>query len=185
MTCAYVPCRVCGWPLRLTSINSGYTHPGKWFYGLDATNPECRAHVAALMRHLTQELGFRFLKLDFLHVASMTARRHDATQTRAQAFQMALATLREGAGHDAFILGCSCPVGAAVGWVDAMRVSADTSHHWHAFPVPWDRTNLPAGANMFRNVLVRQIMHGVAGCLLLLVLDLLCWRALLCMQGDR
>jgi hypothetical protein len=33
-------------------------------------------------------------------------------------------------------------------------------HSWHGFPIPWDKTNLPAGANMFRNVLVRQFMHG-------------------------
>jgi len=153
--------RVCRWPLCLTSVNSGLTHPGKWFYALDATKAECRQHVASLMRHLTDDLGFRFLKLDFLHVASALGQRHDLTKTRAQALQVALATLRQGAGEQTFILGCSCPLGAAIGWVDAMRISADTSHHWHAFPVPWDRTNLPSGANMFRNVLVRQTMHGL------------------------
>ena len=91
---------------------------------LDATNPACRAHVAATIQHLRRELGFRFLKLDFLHVSAGLAHRHDPTRTRAQALQLALRTLREGAGDDTFILGCSCPLGAAIGWVDAMRISA-------------------------------------------------------------
>jgi len=149
-----------GYSLRLCAVNSGLTHPGKWFYGLDATNPACCAHVASVVRHLSHELGFRFLKLDFLHVSAALAQRHDPTRTRAQALQLALRTLREGAGEDVFILGCSCPLGAAVGWVDSMRISADTSHDWQGFPIPWDKTNLPGGANMFRNVLVRQVLHG-------------------------
>ena len=152
--------RLAGYPLSMEAVNSGLTHPGKWFYGLDATNPQCRTHVADILRHLAREIGFKFLKLDFLHVAAAAAERHDPTRTRAQALQLALRTLREGAGEDCFILGCSCPLGAAVGWVDAMRVSADTSHEWFGYPIPWDKTNLPGGGNMFRNVLVRQVMHG-------------------------
>jgi alpha-galactosidase len=93
-------------------------------------------------------------------VSAGLARRHDPSRTRAQALQLALRTLREGAGEDTFILGCSCPLGAGIGWVDAMRISADTSHAWYGFPIPWDKTNLPGGANMFRNVLVRQVLHG-------------------------
>lgn len=27
---------------RLSAANSGFTHPGKWFYGLDVTHPGCR-----------------------------------------------------------------------------------------------------------------------------------------------
>lgn len=140
------------------AANTGFTHPGKFFYGLDATHPECRAHVTGLIRRLVTEYGFSFLKTDFLHAAALPGRRYDPTATRAQAMHMALAAVREGAGN-AFVMGCSCPLGAAVGLVDGMRVSADTAAHWHAFPVWWDKTNLPAGMNMVRNSMVRQAMH--------------------------
>mmetsp|Transcript_12883 Transcript_12883/g.45287 ORF Transcript_12883/g.45287 Transcript_12883/m.45287 type:complete len:110 (+) Transcript_12883:2080-2409(+) len=68
-------------------------------------------------------------------------------------------------------------MGAAVGWVDAMRVSADTNLSWKPvltrsprclesdseaqWPIWWDKTNLPSGRNMMRNSLVRHPMHGV------------------------
>jgi hypothetical protein len=39
-------------------------------------------------------------------VSAALAERHDPTRTRAQALQLALKTLREGAGETTFILGC-------------------------------------------------------------------------------
>ncbi|EKX50121.1 hypothetical protein GUITHDRAFT_67122 [Guillardia theta CCMP2712] len=151
------------WVLRADSAaNSGFTHPGKWFYGLDATNPECRAHVKSFIQEFVQQHGIKFLKLDFLHAAALPALHFDPALTRAQVFQLALQTLREAVG-DAFFLACSCPMGAAVGWVDAMRVSADTNLSWKPaqWPIWWDKTNLPSGRNMMRNSLVRHPMHGV------------------------
>jgi hypothetical protein len=43
-----------------------------------------------------------------------TAKRYDPTVTRAQAMQMALRLLRDSIGEESFLMGCSCPVGAAV-----------------------------------------------------------------------
>ena len=34
------------------------------------------------------------------------------------------------AGDDAFLLGCGCPLGPAVGVVDAMRIGADVTPYW-------------------------------------------------------
>ena len=31
--------------LWASAVNSGYTHPGKWFYVLDVTHPEVQAHL--------------------------------------------------------------------------------------------------------------------------------------------
>ena len=45
--------------------------------------------------------------------------------------------MREAAGEDVTLLGCGCPLGAAVGHVDAMRASADAGPSWlPALPLP-------------------------------------------------
>jgi len=139
--------------------NSGFTWPGKWFCGLDVTNPECRTHVSKIIAAMVHEHGFSFLKMDFLHAAALPALRHDPTVTRAQAMQMALRTIREACGERAFFMGCSCPIGSAVGWVDALRISADTAESWEAWPVPWDKTNAPSARNAARNTMARQVLH--------------------------
>ncbi len=41
-----------------------------------------------------------------------------------------LEAIRAGAGDDAFILGCGCPIGQAVGVVDGMRIGPDVSPFW-------------------------------------------------------
>jgi len=42
--------------------------------------------------------------------------------------------VRRGAGEDAFILGCGCPLGAVVGLVDAMRIGPDVAPSWEVGP---------------------------------------------------
>jgi hypothetical protein len=41
-----------------------------------------------------------------------------------------LEAIRAGAGDDAFILGCGCPIGQAIGVVDGMRIGPDVSPFW-------------------------------------------------------
>jgi alpha-galactosidase len=147
--------------------NSGF--PGKFFYGMDATKPKVLEHVTESIRRAVHEWGFPFIKLDFLyacilrdHTGKRAANnRMDSTMTRAQAFGQALRVIREAAGPDTFILGCGCPVGPAVGWADAMRVSADAGPTWYpTAPFRKDKNNLPCGRNMVRNSLARISFHN-------------------------
>lgn len=148
---------------------------GKFFYGLDATNPQVRQHVAKAIGRAVHEWGFKVLKIDFLYAACLEGNgKYDLTITRAQAMHLALSTIREAAGPDVFLIGCGCPVATGIGYVDGMRVSADTGPSWYpALPLPWwDHSTLPALRAMIRNSLSRapyghRWWHNDPDCLLL------------------
>ena len=73
---------------------------------------------------------------------------------------LALQTLREAAGDKAFIIGCGCPLGPAIGFIDGMRISADTGPTWKPkFPLPWwDWSTLPCLFAMIRNSMTRMVL---------------------------
>lgn len=148
---------------------------GKFFYGLDATNPEVRKHVYDLIHRAVHEWGFNVLKLDFLYSSCLPGNgKYDITMSRAEAFYLGLRTIREAAGNDTFIIGCGCPLGSAIGFADGMRVSCDTGPTWvPEFPLPhWDNGTLPALRGMLRNTLSRSVLghrwwHNDPDCVLL------------------
>jgi alpha-galactosidase len=148
---------------------------GKFFYGLDATNPKVRAHAFEAVRRAVHDWGFQVLKIDFLYAACLEGNgKYDLSMTRAQAMHLALQTIRDAAGPDIFLIGCGCPIGTGIGYVDGMRISADTGPTWYpALPLPWwDHGTLPALRAMIRNSLTRAPMghrwwHNDPDCLLL------------------
>lgn len=97
---------------------------------LDTTHPAVIEHLAGVARTIGQEWGYAIQKLDFLYAAALPGVRHDPVATRAQALRRGLDAVRAGAGTDAFLLGCGCPLGPAVGVVDAMRIGADVTPSW-------------------------------------------------------
>ena len=146
---------------------------GKWFYGLDGSNPEVIAYVTKIVRRATEEWGFEVLKLDFLYSCCLKGRRHDMSMTRAQVYNQCMRCIRDAAG-DAFIIGCGAPMIPSIGFVDGMRISADTSSTYKPlFPLPWwDETNLPCLRSMIRNTVTRagfshRFWHNDPDCLLL------------------
>lgn len=148
---------------------------GKFFFGLDATNPHVRQYVHESIRRAVHDWGFQVLKIDFLYAACLEGNgKYDMSMSRAQAMHLALQTIREAAGPDVFLIGCGCPIGAAIGYVDGMRISADTGPTWYpALPLPWwDQSTLPALRAMIRNSMSRapfghRWWHNDPDCLLL------------------
>lgn len=148
---------------------------GKFFYGLDATNPEVRKHVYDAISRAVHEWGFNVLKLDFLYASCLAGNgKYDITMSRAEAFYLGLRTIRAAAGDETFIIGCGCPLGSAIGFVDGMRVSCDTGPTWvPEFPLPhWDNGTLPSLRGMLRNTLSRSVLghrwwHNDPDCVLL------------------
>ena len=65
-----------------------------------------------------------------VYAAALPGRRHDPSATGAAALRRGLEIIREEAGESAYLLGCGCPLGPAVGVVDAMRVSPDVDINW-------------------------------------------------------
>jgi alpha-galactosidase len=102
----------------------------KYAYALDPSNPAFRAHLRHLFAKLTRDFGYSYLKLDFLYAAAAPGRRHDSNLTRGETLRHGLEAIRQGAGDDAFILGCGCPLGQAIGVVDGMRIGPDVSPFW-------------------------------------------------------
>ena len=134
---------------------------GKFFYGLDATNPQVREHVFNSVRRAVHDWGFRVLKIDFLYAACLEGNgKYDMSMSRAEAMHRALQTIREAAGSNVFLIGCGCPMATGIGYIDGMRVSADTGPTWYPeLPLPWwDNGTLPSLRGMIRNSMSRAPM---------------------------
>src|SRR5262245_59448718 len=154
------------WLLRAPSgLLHGLLHPDwtreGFVYALDPSRDEVQRHLMRLAAALVG-MGFSYLKLDFLYVVAMQALAHDPRTSRAGRLRRGLAALREGAGEETFLLGCGCPLGAAVGWVDGMRIGPDVAPSWDVaagLRIPGLVSTLPSVANALRNVLARAWMH--------------------------
>jgi alpha-galactosidase len=130
-------------------------------YALDTTHPDVLAWLVELARTAVQQWGYRVLKLDFLYAAALPGVRHDPDATRAHALRRGQQAIRDGAGEEAFLLGCGCPLGPAVGLVDGMRIGPDVAPFWTNWISRWllrDRHGV-ATKNAVRNILTRAFMH--------------------------
>jgi alpha-galactosidase len=121
-----------GEPLRSAYNPSWTTDDDKFAYALDPSHPEFAAHLERLFARMVAEFGYDYLKLDFLYAAAAEGIRHDPALTRAETLRAGLDAIRRGAGERAFILGCGCPLGPAVGVVDGMRIGPDVAPYWGA-----------------------------------------------------
>src|ERR1700722_8337198 len=126
----FVRHELTGEPVRAGHNANWTTSDDKFAYALDPSNPAFVAHLRHLFARLTGDFGFSYLKLDFLYAAAAPGRRHDPNLTRGETLRHGLEAIRAGAGDDAFILGCGCPIGQAIGVVDGMRIGPDVSPFW-------------------------------------------------------
>lgn len=100
---------------------------------LDCTAPAGEAWLRHVIETVVREWGYRYLKLDALLFAAAPADQvcYSAPGTTALAhLRRGLEIIRDAAGGEAFLLGCTCYFGAAIGLVDAMRVGPDTAASW-------------------------------------------------------
>ena len=134
---------------------------GRPAYALDTTHPGVLEWLSELARTLVHQWGYRVLKLDFLYAAALPGVRFDAGATRAQALRRGLQAIRDGAGDGAFLLGCGCPLGPAVGLVDGMRIGADVAPFWSNWLSrgPLRGRHGVATQHAIRNTLTRAFMH--------------------------
>jgi alpha-galactosidase len=144
---------------------AGLVHPmwtkTGWVYALDASRADVRQHLRRTHAAIA-ELGFVYQKLDFLYVAAMQADAADPGRTRAERLRLGLDAIRAGAGEESFLLGCGCPIGAAIGVFDGMRIGPDVAPHWHPepeLPVPGIEQALPSTRSAIRSVYARAFMH--------------------------
>jgi Melibiase len=164
------------WILRnQTGVPANSSYCGKFFYGLDATNPAVLSHAFRAVQRAVQEYRNQVLKIDFLYAACLEGPKYDPTISRAAAMRRALQTIRDAAGPSVFLIGCGCPLASGIGLVDGMRISADTGPAWYPeWPLPWwdHHSTLPCLRSMVRNSMSRAPLghvwwHNDPDCLLL------------------
>ena len=111
----------------------------------DYSHPGARAHIADCIRNMKEHWGIRYFKVDFMryglkndilarHPDVKGIKAHDPTITGVERFRLAMQTMREAMGPDAYFLGCSAVFGPAIGFVDGMRTGNDIHPRYAAFP---------------------------------------------------
>jgi alpha-galactosidase len=145
-----------GGPLRAAYVPDWITDEDKFAYALDPSNPSFSADLELLFETIVHDFGYDYLKLDFLFAAAAEGIRYDNGLTRAEALRRGLEAIRRGAGENAFILGCGCPLGPAVGIVDGMRIGPDVAPCWG---VGAGRPGEPGTALALDAIMARSFMH--------------------------
>ncbi|HLX36755.1 MAG TPA: glycoside hydrolase family 36 protein, partial [Candidatus Binataceae bacterium] len=143
-------------PLRAAYNPNWTSSEDKYAYALDPGHPAFVEHLERLFRRLVDDFGYEYLKLDFLYAGAAEGIRHDNSITRAQALRHGLQSIRRGAGERAFILGCGCLLGPAVGIVDGMRIGPDVAPFWGASS---GENGEPGTAVAIDAILARSFMH--------------------------
>ncbi|MFP4536620.1 MAG: glycoside hydrolase family 36 protein [Spirochaetaceae bacterium] len=139
--------------------------PGKYYYGLDITNPRFEEHLRKVIRTVVGEWGFPYLKCDFLFGGCLRGgTHHDLSLSRAEVLRRGMEIVREEAeansDEEVFLVGCGMPLTAGIGTVDAMRVGPDTGGYWIEKKGKLLRTGAMVGVrNSLRNSVVRGAMH--------------------------
>jgi len=145
-------------------VNAGFTSWGVFATALDITKPAAMHYVQEVIHTAVKKWGYPYLKLDFLYAASLPGHYNDSTKTRAQVLRQGLQTIREIAGQDTYLLGCGCPIGSAIGIVDAMRIGPDVDERWNpshqGIEFFFDKEpDLPSVRNSIHNIITRAFTH--------------------------
>jgi alpha-galactosidase len=130
------------------------------FYALDITHPEVLAYLKEVFSVIKNKWGFDYIKLDFMYAAPLPGVRYNQTMTRAEVMKMGNEFIRKEVGKETALLGCGMPIGQAIGYMDAMRVSCDVAPYWK---VKFTERLLNSDSNLetrgaLRNSLVRTFM---------------------------
>ncbi|MFW5776529.1 MAG: glycoside hydrolase family 36 protein [Spirochaetota bacterium] len=139
--------------------------PGRYYYGLDITNPRFEEYVRRVIRTVVGEWGFAYLKCDFLFGGCLRGgTHHNLELSRAQVLRQGMQLIRQVAekhtSDEVLIVGCGMPLTTGIGTVDAMRVGPDTGGYWIERTGRLLRTGAMVGVrNSIRNSLVRGQMH--------------------------
>jgi len=132
----------------------GKPHESRWGgTALDMTHAGARQYLRQEVHRIVHEWGYRYLKMDGLcsgagvrHVYVNDAYKEDALgdgvfqdpdKTNIEVFRSGLKLIREAAGPETYILGCTVAqnmraYGGGMGLVDAMRVGPDNNWQWRS-----------------------------------------------------
>lgn len=128
---------------------------------LDLTHPGAADWLHETFAALAED-GFDYFKVDFMFAGLRHGRRHDPRVSPVAAYRRAMAILRGAIGPRRFLLGCGAPIGASLGYVDAMRVSEDVKEDWAPGALlGWlgAGCGVPSASGAIRNTMTRSFLH--------------------------
>lgn len=100
-------------------------HQGQAQLILDVTHPAARDWLAKLVKTITNDWGYDFIKTDFVEWTILAQHQfHDRSLTKAQAYRLGDYVMRDAMGKDRHFLDCG-PGNEAVGLIDSMRIGLD------------------------------------------------------------
>jgi alpha-galactosidase len=135
---------------------------GRFYYGLDITNPRFEEYLRRVIHTIVHEWGFSFLKLDFLFAACLRGgTHHDLRLSRSEILKKGLSIIREEAGQNVILDGCGMPITCGIGMVDSARIGPDTAPYWKRLSDFFFNSGSMLGVrNSTRNILVRSCMNN-------------------------
>jgi len=96
---------------------------------LDLSNPEVLDWVHQVFTKITQEWGYRWIKMDFAYLALFPETLHDPEKTASEAFHDAMAVIRDAIGPETFFLTISA-MGLCMDTADGSRLTLDNEPDW-------------------------------------------------------
>ena len=104
------------------------------YYILDTTHPAAFDYLRRVFRTWRRDWGCEYFKTDFMHFGAEhgpnRALWHTPGLSRIEIWRRAAEMIRAEIGPEAIWLGCGCPLWAAVGLVDGVRIGRDVGVEW-------------------------------------------------------
>ncbi len=130
------------------------------YYGLDVSHPEVLQWLSDLFSQIVQ-MGYRYIKLDFLAAALLEGKRHNPQITRAEAVRRAIETIRQAVGEDVFIVCAGGGFMLGIGVFDSQRIGGDVAPYWLAIYQPLIRDrSMPSTRNALIYLFTRTFLSG-------------------------
>ncbi|MGC9174083.1 glycoside hydrolase family 36 protein [Athalassotoga sp.] len=128
-----------------------YENWNKKIYAIDLSNDEAIEWLKNLFSTL-KSYGYEFFKIDFLF-AGMVPGKRKSNLSPVESYTRGMKAIAEAVG-ESHILGCGAPLLPSIGYVDSMRIGADTAPEWGGMDI-----GTPSAKYSIRNALTRNFMN--------------------------
>ncbi|MGC8819246.1 MAG: glycoside hydrolase family 36 protein [Athalassotoga sp.] len=128
-----------------------YENWNKKIYAIDLSNDEAIEWLKNLFSTL-KGYGYEFFKIDFLF-AGMVPGKRKSNLSPVESYTRGMKAIAEAVG-ESHILGCGAPLLPSIGYVDSMRIGADTAPEWGGMDI-----GTPSAKYSIRNALTRNFMN--------------------------
>jgi hypothetical protein len=97
----------------------------KKVYGLDITHPGSGGWLRDLLKKISHDWGYEFIKIDFVEWTLLSAEHYyNPTLSQAAAYRLGAQIIRDAIGHTNHLLDCG-PMNNTVGLIDSARIEQD------------------------------------------------------------